>query len=373
VESAAAANGRRTKDGRRIRPSSLVLRLSFRSAVASARAALAGAPYLAAALAIGLVALVAGLLFTIQTPYQVLLPGPVTDVQRVIHPYPKPIKGALYLTTIYSDPASVGEWLYAKANPHAGIVPREEARPKNVDEKQYEHALAVMMDESKVAAKVVALRNAGYDVQLSGDGVLVLEVADYSKAKGVLQPGDVITAADGQPVTTANDLVALIQARRPTDTIRLRVKRGETEQEVTIALVEAPDEPGRARAGVAVQTHQIAYHFPRDVDLATKDIGGPSAGLMFALGVYNAVAPTDITKGHKIAGTGTISTDGRVGAVGGVKYKVFAAERAGAEIFLAPQDNAEEAKRAAGQIRVVSVADFNAALAALAALPSAAS
>src|SRR5688572_17551115 len=95
-------------------------------------------PFLTAALVLGIATAVTALLFTIQTPYQVLLPGPVTDVQRLIQPYSKPIKGALYLTTIYSDPASAAEWLYAKLNPEAGMVPREQARPKDIGEKEYQ-------------------------------------------------------------------------------------------------------------------------------------------------------------------------------------------------------------------------------------------
>jgi PDZ domain-containing protein len=206
---------------------------------------------------------------------------------------------------------------------------------------------------------------------VTGQGAQVQELAETSKAKGLVQPGDVIVEADGQRVATANDLVVLIQAHRPGERVGLRLRRGEEERVVEVPLGESPDEPGRARAGLIVLTHLYDYELPREVNLQTKDIGGPSAGLMFALGVYNAVAPTDITKGHKIAGTGTISTDGKVGPVGGVKYKVTAAERAGAEIFLAPQENLEEAKKQARTIRVVPVRTFKEALAALDALPPA--
>jgi PDZ domain-containing protein len=322
-------------------------------------------PFLTAALVVGLATAIAGLLFAIQTPYQVLLPGPVTDVQRLIQPYPKPIKGTLYLTTIYSDPASAAEWLYAKLNPEAGVVPREQARPKDVSEKEYQRLLTGMMDESKVAAKVVALREAGYDVKITGQGAQIREIAESSLAKGLLFGGDVVVAADGEPVTTANDLVARIQAHRPGETVTLRIWREGQEIDVTVPLGESPDEPGRARAGVVVLTHLFQYELPRELDLKTRDIGGPSAGLMFALGVYNSVAPVDITRGHKIAGTGTISTDGKVGAVGGVKYKVAAAEKAGAEIFLVPRDNLAEARERARTIQVVPVGTFQEALAAL--------
>jgi PDZ domain-containing protein len=323
---------------------------------------------LVATLSLSVAALVVTALFVIPTPYQVLLPGPVTDVQRLIEPNPNPGKGALFLTTIYSDPASVGEWLFAKVNPEAGIVPREEARPKEVTDKQYQKLLVSMMDESKVAAKVVALREAGYDVKVTGQGAEVRELADGSKAKGLLQPGDVIVAVDGQPVATSNDLIATLQARRPGETVHLDVRRGgnaAAPDAVDVPLGESPDEPGRARVGIVVLTHLYEYQLPREVDLKTKDVGGPSGGLMFALGVYNAVTEGDVTAGRKIAGTGTIATDGKVGAVGGVRYKVRAAERAGADLFLVPQDNLEEAQQAAHGLRIVPVQTFGDALQAL--------
>lgn len=340
------------------------MRLLGPLARAIARAA-AGAPLLLAALLIGTVTLIAGLLFTIPTPYQVLLPGPATDVQQLIQPNPEPRRGRLYLTTIYSNPASVGEWLYAKINPEAGVVPREQARPKNVGEQTYQKLLGHMMDESKVAAKVVALRAAGYEVTITGQGAQVQEIAQTSRAQGVLSVGDIIVEADGAPVTTASDLIALIRAHRPEEAIRLRMKRGEEERELELTLGESPDEPGRARAGLVVLTHLYQYELPREIDFQTKDIGGASAGLMFALGVYNAVTPGDLTKGHKIAGTGSISTDGKVGPVGGVKYKVTAAEKAGAEVFLVPQENLDEAGKSVRKMRLASVATFKDALAVL--------
>ncbi|HEX2184405.1 MAG TPA: hypothetical protein VHN78_02725, partial [Chloroflexota bacterium] len=161
---------------------------------------------LGSGLLLAVVAVAVAVLFTIPTPYQVLLPGPVTDVQRLIEPNPEPVQGALYLTTIYSDPASLGEWLIAKINPEAGIVPREAARPREVSENDYQKLLATMMDDSKVVAQVVALREAGYDVKVSGQGAQIEELAEGSRAEGILQKGDVIVAADGQPVTTSNDL-----------------------------------------------------------------------------------------------------------------------------------------------------------------------
>lgn len=323
--------------------------------------------------AIGLAAYTA--LSFVQTPYQILLPGPLTDVQRVIQPFPKPIKGALYLTTIYSDPANAIEYaavaLYARFRADAGIVPREEARPRNVGEREYQRLLGRMMDESKTAAKVVALRELGYDVKITGQGAQIQEVVKGSPADSALQSGDIVIGAEGQPVATSSDLVSLIQAKKPGESVSMRVRRGEVERDISFALGESPEEPGRARAGVIVLTHLYEYQLPKELDLETRDIGGPSAGLMFALGIYNAFAEQDITRGLKIAGTGSINTEGRVGAVGGVKYKAIAAQRAGVHLLLVPAENYDEAKASAGSVRVAPVRTFRDALDALATLPAA--
>src|SRR6266508_1337054 len=239
---------------------------------------LSGTAWGRAALAAVLPALLVGTLFLIPTPYQVLMPGPVTDVQRVIQPFPKPITGALYLTTIYSDPASVGEWLYARLTPDAGIVPREEARPRDLNEREYQKVLSQMMDESKVAAKVVALREAGYDVKITGHGAQVQEIQEASKAKGILQPQDVIVAVDGERVATSTDLIALVQGHKPGETVQMTVKRGDQELVVGVPLGESTEEPGRARVGIVILTHLYEYDLPKEVNLQTRDVGGNSAG-----------------------------------------------------------------------------------------------
>lgn len=320
---------------------------------------------------LAVLAAIVAALFTIPTPYQLLMPGPVVDVQRSIHPYNKPLKGALYITTVYSDPASVGTWLYAAIAPDAGVVPRAETRPPNIGEREYQRILGQMMDESKVAAKVVALRAAGYDVQITGQGAQVQDIAETSRARGIVQSGDIVVAVDGREIATANDLVTLVQSRRPGDVVQMRVRRGEGDLTLAVPLGESPDEPGRARAGLVIITHLFAYELPKEVDVETREIGGPSAGLMFALGVYNAVTPGDLVQGRTIAGTGSITTDGQIGAIGGVEYKIRAAESARVSIFLVPRANYDDARRAAhSKMQIVPVDTFNDALVALGATPA---
>ena len=123
--------------------------------------------------------------------------------------------------------------------------------------------------------------------------------------------------------------------------------------------------------GVEVVTYQVKYNFPRELRIRSEDLGGPSAGLMFALALYNTLTAGDLTGGHRIAGTGALATDGRVRSVGGIPYKVRAAEKAGAAYFLVPADNADEARRVARTVQIVPVGSFAEALPFIQQLPPA--
>ncbi|MAG36821.1 MAG: hypothetical protein CL878_11350, partial [Dehalococcoidia bacterium] len=321
------------------------------------------------ALVLSIVALIAAVSFLIPTPYQMLLPGPVTDTNTLIEPRPEQTQGAFYLTSIYSDPASVAEWLYAQADPEAGLIPREQARPQHLSRQEYRELLDTMMDSSKTAARVVAFRAAGLEVTVGGQGTLIREVQEGSPAEGVVEVGDVVVSTEGQPVRTMDDLIAVIRAHRPGDRLSLEVRRDDATLALAVTLGESPEEQGRARMGVVIATYQLRYSFPRDLKVQSENLGGPSAGLMFALAIYNSLTPGDLTGGHRFAGTGSMATDGRIGAVGGVSYKVRAAEKAGAEYFLVPSDNADEARRAAHAIQVIPVSSFAEALPFIKQLP----
>ncbi len=322
-----------------------------------------------AALVLSILALLGAVSFWIPTPYQMLLPGPVTDTNTLIEPRPEQTQGAFYLTSIYSDPASVAEWLYAQADPEAGLIPREQARPQHLSRQEYRELLDTMMDSSKVAARVVAFRAAGFEVSVAGQGALIRDVRADSPAQGILAVGDVIVVADDQPMSTMDDLIAVIRAHRPGDRLPLEVRRDDTTLSLTTTLTESPEERGRALMGVVIATYRLRYSFPQELKIQSENLGGPSAGLMFALASYNTLTPGDLTGGHRIAGTGSLATDGRVGGVGGVSYKVRAAEKAGAAYFLVPADNADEARRAARTVQVVSVSSFAEALPFIQQLP----
>ena len=325
--------------------------------------------FILAAAVLNIVALLASACFWIPTPYQMLLPGPVTDTNTLVEPRPQETEGALYLTSIYSNPASVAEWLYAQADPEAGLIPREQARPQHLSRKEYRKLLDTMMDNSKMAARVVAFRAAGFEVGVDGQGALIRDVRADSPAQGILAVNDVVVVAGGRAVSTKDDLIAVIRAHRPGDRLPLEVRRSDATLSLTTTLAESPEQQGRALMGVVVATYKVEYSFPRELKIQSEELGGPSAGLMFALALYNSLTPGDLTGGHRIAGTGALATDGRVRGVGGIPYKVRAAEKAGAAYFLAPTDNADEARGAARTVQIVPVGSFDEALPFIQQLP----
>src|SRR5207302_4618309 len=142
------------------------------------------------------------------------------------------------------------------------------------------------------------------------------------------------------------------------------------DQNLTFDLVprESPSEPGRPIIGVTISTYLFDVQMPFQVDIQSDNVGGPSAGFMFALAVLDGVTDGDLTRGHYVAGTGTIAQDGTVGAVGGAAEKALAAEQAGAQIFLVPTDEANEAHRWVHDLQIVPISKFDDAIAALCAL-----
>ena len=302
---------------------------------------------------------------TIELPYVIERAGPVFDVQEKIEPAPPTKHGAIYMTTVVTSNGRLVSIVPAMIDPRADVVPRTAVRPASMSPEQYARVTTRMMDESKIAAQVVGLRAAGYDIQLEGQGAEVQEVQAGSRATGLLMPGDVIVGAGGDPVKASADVIAIVRRFRPGDLLPLIVMRDGVRREISIPLGAAPDDPARPRVGVVILTHTLDVKFPVDVKITTSDVGGSSAGLAFALGVYQAASGNDLTDGHKVAMTGALTPDGKVDPVAGVKFKVWAAQDAGAELFIVPDANRAEAETAATRLRVVGVATFDDALKAI--------
>lgn len=313
------------------------------------------------AAALLLAALVAAAFFVPLPMFFGFLPGPVRDVEDLVDvrgttTYSS--EGSLYLTTVSLDPkVTMVDWITAAIDPTKSIVPRDEVTGgQSLSESQ--RLQEREMEQSKLDAQVVALGALNLAFP-TGDGARVEGVR--GPASGILRRGDVITGVGGAPTDTLCDVSREIGDRHPGESVDVTVERNGSQRTLTVTTGTHPQIPGRAYLGIAMASD---YEFDPsfDVDFKTGEIAGPSAGLMFSLALYDRLTPDDLTNGKDIAGTGTITCDGTVGPIGGIEQKVAGAEREGAEIFLAPAANADDARSAADEIAVVPVETFDDAL-----------
>ena len=279
-------------------------------------------------------------------------------------------KGAIYFVDVSVRQATWAERLVPFLRPDgATLVPREQVVPKGSSfEDRHEEGLREMARSEKVAA-AVALKQAGYKVTATPRGAFVEAVAADAPAAAELDSGDVIVGSRGRTIQTPEQLRRSLTGVRPGDDVVLRVRRNGTVETVTVRTVESPSEPGRAIIGIRVsQAADIKLPLKVDIDLGA--VGGPSAGLPFALDVLQELG-TNVDHGRRVVATGEIALDGTVGPIGGVKQKTFGARRAGADVFLVPAgENAAEARRYAGNLRIIAVESFQQALSVLRTLPS---
>jgi len=241
-------------------------------------------------------------------------------------------------------------------------------RPPGTTQEQVNQTNKRLIDESKPIAAAVALRAAGYTVDITGQGAEVESILQGMPADGVLHVGDIITAVDGLPIDTTSALIERVRRHQVGDQVTLKIRRDGQDQDIVLGTKTSPTEPGRPIVGVTVSTYLFEVKMPFPVDIESDNVGGPSAGFIFALGILDAVTDGDLTRGYYVAGTGTIAADGMVGAVGGAAEKALAAELDGAQLFLVPKDDSDEARRWAHKIQIVPIERFDDAIHALCAL-----
>lgn len=291
----------------------------------------------------GSIVLLLLLIWFIPLPYYIFEPGSAEELQPMmsVEGGEKDEKGALMLTTVLTVPVKNLYYLgYGAVMPNREIVERESVDGGMPDE-EYQKALRHMMSSSQENAVVAAMRYLGMPVEVRYLGAVVSSVASYSKAKDILKPGDVIERVDDFPVGKRDDLIRYLSGKQAGDRVTLQFVRDGEKRVEPAELVRLLDPKGRPlqRVGLGIElvTKQQVEN-PLKVDFQTEKIGGPSAGLMFALEIVSQLTPGDLTKGHKIAGTGMIDADGKVGQIGGIQHKVVAAHEKGAEIFFTPAD-----------------------------------
>ena len=300
----------------------------------------------------------------VQLPYYSLGPGPAREVQpliRVSGSQEYPSQGKLIMTTISFRSLSAVGMLIAWLDPHKSVVSRETLYPPGETAEQETQRSLSQMDQSKIDATDVALRRLTDYPKDHGDGALLEFVYPGCPAEGELFAGDLVESIEGTPVHSADDASKALDAVPLSEPITFEVRAGGEAHEITITRERCLPDVNEPRIGI-----NLIDPFPFDVRIASGDVGGPSAGLMWALGLFDLLTPGDMTGGLTIAGTGTIDTRGRVGPIGGIEDKVVAAEGAGATIFLVPADNMSELKDVdTGDMELISISTFQDALEAL--------
>jgi len=277
--------------------------------------------------------------------------------------------GGIYFDAIVIRRAKLFEKLFPWIHDGASLVDEKLINPPGVSDSQRHVEDAREMARSQDIAAAVALRYLGYRVRLVSTGVLVSEVlAGSPAAKAGLEPTDVIVSVDGKPVRRPSDLRPLIAKHGVGATLRIGLRTPKGLRELRVKTVADPHQGGRPVIGVLpAQASQVKLPFPVTIDAGS--IVGPSAGLAFALEVLEELG-RDVDRGYRVAATGEIEADGAVTPIGGVKQKIFGVREAKVDVFLVPAgDNAKEARKHAGSVRVIPVNSFRQALRALATLP----
>lgn len=320
-------------------------------------------------------------------PYSEMSPGPTVNtlgehggepVLQISGHRTYPTDGHLNMTTVRVTSAdyrmNLPEAVYGWLAHDDKIVPHDTLYPDGKTEEQSTQENAEEFSQSQESAKVAALKELGIPVK---SWVIVSTVVKDSPAQGSLHAGDVIKAVDGTAVKQPADVAKLVTAHKPGQKVVFTIvpakdqaaaakqnKDATVTRAVTLTTVESHDTGAkRAVVGISAGTD---HTFPFTIDIKLADVGGPSAGLMFALGIYDKLTPGSLTGGKFVAGTGTIDDDGKVGPIGGIEMKTVGARDKGAQYFLTPADNcAAAASDTPSGLTLVKVKTIGDALGAL--------
>lgn len=302
----------------------------------------------------------------IKVPYAEMSPGPTVNtlaehdgepVLQISGRTTYPTTGHLNMTTVRVTSADYNmnlvEAVYGWLAPDNKVVPHDTLYPEGKTEQQSTQENAEEFSQSQESAKVAALKELGIPVK---SWVIVATVLKGSPAEGRLHAGDVIKAVDGTAVKGPDDVAKLVTRHKPGQDVAFTIvpakeqaaaekaqKTATRTENVTIATAKSHDS-GRQRAIVGISAG-TDHTFPFTIDIKLADVGGPSAGLMFTLGIIDKLTPDDLTGGKFVAGTGTIDDDGHVGPIGGVEMKTVGARDKGAQYFLTPKDNCADAAK----------------------------
>jgi PDZ domain-containing protein len=316
----------------------------------------------------------AGAAAALPVPYVALSPGPVFDTLGSLGGTPVitidgartyPTEGQLDATTVYETGGpgtrlSLVEAFRGWLEPAVSVLPSKLLNPPGQTAQDAQQQGVQEMSFSQQDAVAAALQYLDKPVR---QVVQVESVVNGSPADGILKPADRILRVDGQVVTRSVQVRRLISARKPGQDVQMTILRGSQRMVKTVGTEAAPDDPNRAIIGVLPGPGYIS---PITVDISLGNVAGPSAGLMFTLGIVDKLTPGPLTGGQHVAGTGTITANGRVGPIGGIAQKMSGARDNGADFFLAPAANCDEvAGSAPGGLQVVRIRTLESAVTAL--------
>ena len=322
----------------------------------------------------GAVALVVALvvLLTSSSNEYLLVPDKAHPLAKIVHvpgADPADATGGIYYVDVLERKASLLERLFPSLREGATVVQHDELTPPGVTDRQRLEADRLDMRLSQQVATAVALRALGYDVRIKENGVRVALVYGQTHAAGKLRPDDVIVAADHKRVRSTLDLHTIIARHKVGDVVPVTFIRNGAKHTIAVTTSADPYDDTRAVIGFQPQP-SLDLKVPFQIKFDLGDVGGPSAGLAFALQILEERG-RDVDHGYKVAATGVIAPDGSVGPIGGVKQKTIGARQAHVDIFLVPAgDNYREARKYAHGLRIIPVKTFQQALRSLATLPA---
>jgi Lon-like protease len=314
----------------------------------------------------GLVLLVAAALVLWLSPahgYDIQLVDPAHPVDPLVtvqgekanHP-----PGPIYFVDVREREARLLERLFSFTRPSGSSVVKAPPISSTVEQQIGQQD----MTESQKVAAVVALNHLGHRVRATSNGVIVVVVEPRTPAAKILKTSDTIVEADGKKVTSVERLREILAKHRPGDRVTIVYRRDGKTQTATIKTVPDPQDPKRALVGISARD-DLRVKLPVKVKINAGGVGGPSAGLAFALDIVQELG-RNLTHGRRVAATGELALDGSVLPIGGVKQKTLGVRAAGVDVFLVPAgENAREARRYADGVRIIPVKNFPQALRAL--------
>lgn len=307
--------------------------------------------------------------FIVPLPVVEYVPNPPTPIPPLVEiegVATTDLNGETALLTVLLRQQPTMSSLGALLDDRRALLPVDRVYPPGIDRQQYLTAERERFGRQFDIAAAIGAQAAGVETELVTE-VVVVEVIVGSPAHGRLTPGDAVLAVNGSPIVAAEELQAITRDSQEGETLTLTIRSGDEVRDVALAPAFFHGSEDQPRLGLAIETAVDELRLPFDVRLAEGTrIGGPSAGMMVALTVYDLLSDENLLAGRTVVGTGTIDADGRVGPVGGVREKMRAAAAYGADLVLVPAMQLDEALAGAPDgLTVVGIATMDEALAAL--------